>query len=115
MIHCMGCHLVDGSGAPEAGIPSFANRVGYYLTVSDGRPYLAQVPGAADSPLDDAALAAVLNWILERFGGVSLPERYDPVTVDEVRAYRNDRPADIDAERRRFAPQIDALRAGQGS
>jgi mono/diheme cytochrome c family protein len=108
MIHCMGCHLVDGQGAPAAGVPSFVDRVGYYLVVPDGRPYLAQVPGAADSPLDDAELAAVLNWILARFGGTSLPADYVPLDAAEVSRYRSSRPQDIDAERRRLAPAIAA-------
>jgi hypothetical protein len=111
MLHCMGCHLVDGRGAPEAGIPGFVDRVGFYLQVEDGRGYLAQVPGAADSPLDDAELTALLNWILKRFGGRSLSTDYQPLSIAEVSHYRRTRPADIDAERHRFAPLIDARRA----
>ena len=105
ILNCMGCHLVDGSGAPPA-IPRLKGRVGYYLTIPQGRAYLAQVPGAANSLLDDRQLTAVLNWIVDEFAGASRPPQFKPYSVDEVAQYRRSRPDDIDALRHTLAAQI---------
>ena len=72
VLNCMGCHMVDGGGAPPT-IPRLKDRVGYYLTIPHGRAYLAQVPGAANSLLDDRQLTAVLNWMVDEFAGASRP------------------------------------------
>jgi hypothetical protein len=104
----MGCHLADGRGAPSAGSPRFAGRIGYYLETAEGRAYLAQVPGAADSPLDDQALAGVLNWIVEYFAAESLPADFERYEAKEVGRYRSNRPLEIDALRERLSAEIDA-------
>jgi mono/diheme cytochrome c family protein len=98
ILNCMGCHLVDGTGQPPS-IPRLADRVGYYLTVPRGRAYLAQVPGAANSLLTDAELAAVLNWLVAEYAGASMPAKFEPYEVAEVARYRSTRPGDIDALR----------------
>ncbi len=105
ILNCMGCHLVDGAGAPPA-IPRLKDRVGYYLTIPQGRAYLAQVPGAANSLLDDRQLTAVLNWIVDEFAGASRPSQFEPFAVDEVAQYRRTRPDDIDALRHALTAQI---------
>ena len=110
MLHCMGCHLADGAGAPTAGIPRFAGWIGYYLETAEGRAYLAQVPGSANAPLDDAALAAVLNWIIEYFAAESLPASFQPYDAAEIGRYRADRPVEIDALRERLTAEIKARR-----
>lgn len=98
ILNCMGCHLVDGAGAPPA-IPRLKDRVGYFLTIPQGRAYLAQVPGAANSLLTDARLAAVLNWIVTEYAGASQPANWTPYEVAEVAKYRKNRPADVDVLR----------------
>src|SRR4029077_12005356 len=77
VLNCMGCPLVDGAGAPPA-IPRLKDRVGYFLTIPQGRAYLAQVPGAANSLLTDARLTAVLNWIVTEYAGASQPANWTP-------------------------------------
>lgn len=42
-----------------------------------------QVPGAANAQLTDAALAQVINWIVRKFAGTSMPERFVPYTTEE--------------------------------
>lgn len=101
----MGCHRANGAGTPPV-IPQLAGRIGYYLQVPAGRAYLVQVPGAAQSLLDDAALAAVLNWMLTEFGGESLTRGFDPYTAEEVGRYRTDRPSDLSELRRRLAARV---------
>jgi mono/diheme cytochrome c family protein len=105
VLNCMGCHLVNGGGAPPA-IPRLKDRIGYYLTIPQGRAYLAQVPGAANSLLDDRQLTALLNWIVDEFAGASRPAQFEPFAVDEVARYRGTRPDDIDALRHTLAAEI---------
>jgi len=105
VLNCMGCHLEDGAGKPPA-IPRLKDRVGYYLTIPQGRAYLAQVPGAANSLLNDKQLTAVLNWIVDEFAGASRPQTFEPFAVQEVATYRRTRPEDIDALRHTLSADI---------
>lgn len=47
-----------------------------------------QVPGAAQSPLSDDELAAVLNLIIHKYAGSSKPKQFQPYTGAEVASYR---------------------------
>jgi len=105
LLHCAGCHRMDGGGMPPE-VPGLAGRVGEYLELAEGRRYLVQVPGAAQSLLDDAALAAVLNWILAELGGESVGEGFEPFTAAEVRRHRRDPTVDVDALRRRLQTEL---------
>ena len=87
MMHCMGCHLADGSGNPPE-VPDVRGEMGRMLTVEGGRKYLVQVPGAAQAPISDAELAGVVNYMLEAFNGETLAEDYRPLTSDEVAEWR---------------------------
>jgi mono/diheme cytochrome c family protein len=98
-LNCMGCHGVDGAGAPPE-IPQLRDRIGYYLDVDGGRSYLVQVPGSRQSALSDAALADVLNWMLERFAGASMPAGVQPYSEAEVSRLRAEPVNDIAAVRR---------------
>ena len=97
-LNCQGCHLDDGSGTPGS-VPPLAGRVGRFLGVPGGREFLVRVPGVATSPLDDAALAAVLNWMLERFGPPPLPAKFAPYTAAEVGALRQKPLTNVDRVR----------------
>jgi len=108
LLHCMGCHLADGSGTPP-GVPALKGRVGYYLQIPDGRNYLMQVPGVANAPLNDAALATVLNWMVDTFAQDSAPPAWLPFSEAEVARHRLNAPADIDAWRHKLSREI-ALR-----
>lgn len=97
-LNCQGCHLDDGSGTPGS-VPPLAGSVGRFLGVPGGREFLVQVPGVATSPLDDAALAAVLNWMLERFGSPHLPAKFAAYTAAEVGALRQKPLTNVDRVR----------------
>ena len=86
-MECQGCHAADGSGS-VASVPSLKGHVAEFLTVAGGRAFLAQVPGAAQAPLDDAALANVLNWILREFGPADVAARYPAYSAEEVARLR---------------------------
>ena len=97
-LNCQGCHLDDGAGTPGS-VPALAGSVGRFMRVQGGREYLVQVPGVATSPLDDTALAAVLNWMLERFGPPQLPAKYDQYTAAEVGTLRQQPLTNVDRVR----------------
>jgi hypothetical protein len=106
MLHCMGCHLEDGSGAPGR-VPTLVG-VGRFLWAPAGRAYLVRVPGSAHAPLSDAALASLLNWMLVRFDPGSAGARaFVPYDAAEVARYRAAPLADADAERRRLLAILD--------
>ena len=110
VLHCMGCHLEDGSGAPGR-IPTLAG-VGRFLGVPDGRAYLVRVPGSAHAPLDDAALAALLNWMLVRFDpAVAAAPGFVAYDAAEVARHRAAPLANADAERRRLLAVLEPARA----
>ena len=97
-LNCQGCHRADGAGTPGR-VPALAGSVGRFMHVDGGRDYLGQVPGAALSALDDASLAGVLNWIVERFGGETDFTRY---TADEVGRLRKTPLVDVEGVRTRL-------------
>src|SRR5215475_14709618 len=82
MLYCMGCHGAQAQGVPGK-IPPLAGSVSLYMRTAEGRDYVLRVPGAANSALPDAQLAAVLNWLAESYGAPAVP-RAVPFTVDEV-------------------------------
>jgi len=83
LLHCAGCHLADGRGSPPA-VPSLAGPLGRIVSSPAGRDYLARVPGAAQAPISDADLAAVLNWVLLEFNRATLPSDFKPLRASEV-------------------------------
>jgi mono/diheme cytochrome c family protein len=105
VVHCQGCHLADGSESPGR-VPALTGSVGRFARLSAGRAYLVRVPGAAQSPLSDPALAALLNWMLPRFDAAGLPAGFVPYTAEEVGRLRHPPLTDVDGERKRL---LDAL------
>jgi mono/diheme cytochrome c family protein len=100
-LNCQGCHRADGSGTPGS-VPALAGSVGRFLRIPGGREYLVQVPGVAQAPLDDAAIAGVLNWIVERFDRAGAPADFAPYTASEVARLRRQPLTDVDAVRERL-------------
>jgi cytochrome c553 len=94
-LNCQGCHRPDGTGSAGT-TPSLKGTVGKFLTVPLGREYLSRVPGVATSPLSDADLAEVLNWMLWRFDQEHVPADFSPFTVAEVADLRR-RPLRLEA------------------
>ena len=95
VLQCAGCHRVDGRGSTRHGIPDFRDSVGHFTRLPAGREYLIRVPGAAQSQLSDADLAAVLNWVLASFSAAQLPADFQPYTQAEVAAARPRRYDDV--------------------
>ena len=87
-LNCQGCHRAEGTGTPGS-VPALAGSVGKFLQVPGGREFLVRVPGVAQAALDDVALAGVLNWVLERFGGDDVPKNFVPYAAAEVARLRH--------------------------
>lgn len=105
MLHCQGCHLADGSGKPGE-VPALAGSLGRFLGVDGGRAYLVQVPGSAHSPLSDAELASVLNWMLQAFGPEDAAGERVPYGASEVARYRASPLVDVVATRAELVRRI---------
>jgi hypothetical protein len=86
-LNCQGCHRADGTGTDDSA-PSLAGTVAKFLHAPGGREYLGMVPGVANSPLESADLAEVMNWMLYRFDRSHVPANFQPYTSDEVAKLR---------------------------
>lgn len=105
---CKGCHGFAGEGTPGH-VPRLDGFVGLYTRLPDGRDYLMRVPGVARARLDDARLAAVLNWMLATYGGDQVAPGFAPFTPQEVGTARRD---PLTAERRAVRQRLlDELRS----
>lgn len=100
MLQCMGCHTPDGSGEPGR-VPSLRDTALPFARLPAGRRYIVQVPGAAQSTLSDAELAALLNWMIVELGHAT-PQSFAPFTAAEVAAYRRTPLTDVRSERERL-------------
>jgi cytochrome c553 len=87
-LNCQGCHRPDGSGSATTA-PRLAGTVSKFLTVAGGREYLGRVPGVATSPLSNADLADVMNWMFQRFDEEHLPQDFVPFTAEEIGRLRS--------------------------
>ena len=88
-LNCQGCHRPDGTGSAGTA-PSLAGTVARFLSVPGGREYLGRVPGVATSPLSNADLSEVMNWMLWRFDQAHLPPDFRPFTAAEVGQLRTE-------------------------
>ena len=110
MLHCRGCHGPDGGGAPGAA-PSFRGQVAKFLWVPGGREYLIHVPGTAQSELNDAHTAALLNWIVHEFSASELPADFVPYSEAEVARFRRPPLTDVYVVRRELIRAIQGREA----
>jgi mono/diheme cytochrome c family protein len=102
---CAACHQEDGRGVPGI-YPPLAGRIGRFVELPDGRAYLARVvihglfgPISVDErsysglmppqpDLDDAKIAAILNYALAELSSEQLPAGFAPLSAAEVAGYR---------------------------
>jgi hypothetical protein len=100
-LECQGCHRADGSGTPGS-VPTLRDSVARFLAVPGGREYVVRVPGVAQAPLDDGALAAVLNWMLDHFDRAHVPAGFAPYAAEEVGRLRKQPLLNVEVERKRL-------------
>ena len=108
ILYCMGCHGAQAQGVPGK-VPPLAGSVALFMRSPEGRNYVLRVPGAANSALGDAELAAVLNWLAQRFPptGAAAPES-TPFTAAEVSELRRTPLADVKERRREVVRSLAA-------
>ena len=99
MLYCMGCHGAQAEGVPGK-VPPLAHALGLYMRTPAGRNYLLRVPGAANSVLSDAQLAAVLNWLAQTFAADELSSGVPLFSPQEVTGSRHTPLASVLAARR---------------
>jgi hypothetical protein len=110
ILQCQGCHLADGSGA-EGAVPDLRGSLGRFLAVPGGREYLARVPGAAQAPLSDQRLAALLDWMIREFDAVAAAGGFEPYRAAEVARFRAQPYADVAPVRRALLRRVEAAAA----
>src|SRR6202042_2326071 len=71
-LHCMGCHLADGSGQPGR-VPSIRRSLVLFSASPQGRDFVVRVPGVAQSPLSNEDTAALLNWMVRTLSDLKVP------------------------------------------
>jgi cytochrome c553 len=113
VLYCMGCHGVTAQGVPGR-IPPLAGALARFMRTSAGRNYVLRVPGAANSVLSDAQLAAVLNWLAAYYRNPDdpLPQ---PFTVQEVTDVRHIPLADVQTTRREVVSALAATGSAPAS
>jgi mono/diheme cytochrome c family protein len=114
MLYCMGCHGEQAQGVPGK-IPPLAHSLARYMRSPEGRDYVLRVPGAANSVLSDAQLAAVLNWIATQFNASELSSQLAWFTTEEVSRSRRKPLADVLATRREVVRALAASGESPGS
>ena len=82
-LHCSGCHGPDGRGDGRM-VPDL-RALAPLLAVEGGREYLVRVPGVAQAPLESAALARLLDFVLTEMSGVDDLEAFGPAEVERLR------------------------------
>jgi hypothetical protein len=87
MLSCGGCHGLDGHSNQKE-VPDLANQVGYFLARPQGREYLVRLPNVAFCALDDKALLDLLNLVLVKFAGPSVPKSFKEYTAREISELR---------------------------
>ena len=88
MLYCMGCHGSRAEGVPGK-VPPLAHVLRLYMRTPAGRNYVLRVPGAANSVLSDAQLAAVLNWLVLSFDSDELSSTVPLFSPSEVTGARH--------------------------
>jgi mono/diheme cytochrome c family protein len=104
MLQCMGCHTPDGSGEPGR-VPSVKATLVPFAKSADGRRFLVQVPGAAQSTLSDAELAELLNWMIQNLSAAK-PAHFTRFTAAEVASSRRTPLVEVRATRERLLRTI---------
>lgn len=108
VLHCAGCHGVDGAGSRLGQVPDM-RRLGDFLRVPGGRAFVLSVPGVMGSGLDDAQVAEVTNWVLSTLARDSVPEGHRPFDAHEVARARGTPLIDVATTRQQLKQRAHAM------
>jgi hypothetical protein len=104
---CQGCHTATGVGGES--VPRLQGYMGNFLILPEGREFLVQVPGSANSSLNDEHLAEVLNWMLLTFSGSSLPTDMQFYQAEEVARLRQQPLNEVEQYRAELVAKISEI------
>lgn len=104
-LQCMGCHHADGAGEPGR-VPSVRDTLVPLSLFDEGRDFVLRVPGVAQSPLADAEVAALLNWMVRNVSDVAPGDGFRDYTAQEVAARRHQPLVAVAAERERLLARV---------
>ena len=104
ILHCSGCHTLNGRGTVRGGIPAFPDSIEHIAGLDNGRTYMVHVPGVVSNDMSDEQIADVLNYILDQWGGGG-----NHFSAEEVTRRRARDIGDVVAYRRMV---VEELRAG---
>ena len=76
--------------------------LGNFLSVEGGREFLIRVPGVANAPLSDTAIAELLNWTLHTQSPDQIPENFLPYSESDISQWRRKTLGDVAHERERL-------------
>jgi cytochrome c553 len=82
VLHCAGCHGLDGAGVSRAQVPDM-RRLEAFLKIAGGREFVIKVPGVMGSGLDDQAVADVTNWVFLNLVQISA-DSFTPYSASEI-------------------------------
>ena len=109
LMNCQGCHGPDGAGNAKREVPTLDD-VDRFLKLPEGREFLIRVPGMSRSPLSDADLANLANWMMQEFGGADGTMPFEPFEEAEVAGLRNNPIVDGVVEHRaKLVARLDAI------
>ena len=106
VLHCSGCHGIDGSGYESAGVPNFRNSIEFFAIDEEGRTYLLHVPGLVNTNLSDTEIAEVLNYVVKQWSGTSTAGMFIRFTPAEVAERRARSVSDVVRLRRQIASRL---------
>jgi len=99
---------MDGGGHESAGVPDLRDYVGAFAMDEDGRTYLLHVPGIVNASLSDREICAVINYVLDNWGGTSLQPGFARFTPQEVAVRRAQPVTDVVRFRRQIVGRLHA-------
>ena len=109
VLHCRGCHGAAGRGIPGR-VPPVRGSLAGLMRAPAGREFVMRVPGAANSALSAAALAAVLNWMASTFAADELAPETPSFTAAEIAAVRGQPLLGVRSVRRSIVRQLAAVK-----
>lgn len=107
MLQCMGCHAPEGEGEPGR-VPALRETLVPLASTPEGRRFILQVPGVAQSTLSDGELAELLNWMIRTLGAAPPSGGVAPYTAAEVARYRSRPLVNVRAVREKLIAQLNA-------
>lgn len=107
ILHCSGCHGIDGSGLAGHTVPTL-RQAGAFLSLDGGREFLISVPGVLGSGLSDREIAELSNWLLATLAADPVPKDHRPFDAADVQRARSTPLADPLERRRKLVDQARA-------